>query len=224
MLLYRSDPAHLSCNLETPSRLRDWMNPHAYRCLPLAVANELGLDIICPMDVTYEWDGKEDKAAVQVSEGAEIAASHFGSGSITFTLGYIWKLPKQVKKQLLFIPVPNDFDPRFTAMSALIEPAALTYPIFLTLKLTKQGTQTIEKGTRLGRVMVIDVEDTYKFPVKIIDKAPKHIATDHKKSKQIRLEHIEEHREDKNPDKRLWTRFYFDKAKYKKLKIKIIGG
>ncbi len=197
------------------------MNAHAYRCLPLAVANELGLDILCPLDVTYEWGGGEEKETVKVLTGEEIAQSHFGLGSLTFTLGYIWKLPKKEKKQLLFMPVPNEFDSRFTAMTALIEPDALTYPIYLTLKLTEQGKHTIKKGTRLGRVMVVDVEDNYQAPVEIIDKAPKDIKDEWEASQKERLDHMAEHQEDKGEGKRLWTRFYFDKAKYKSLKLKI---
>jgi len=220
MLLYRIDPPHLSCPVETPSRFRDWMTAHAYRCLPLAVANELGVDILCPMDVTYEWDGGDEKASVNITNGKEIATSHFGLGSLTFNLGYIWKLPKQAEKQLLFMPVPNEFDRRFTAMTALIEPAALTYPIYLTLKLTEPGKHTIKKGTRLGRVIIVDARENTRFSVKITDKLPKAVAGELAESRRIRTAHAE----DKSPDKKMWTRFYFDKAKFTSLKARITGG
>ena len=221
MLLYRSSPSNLSCDIETPSRFRDWMTAHAYRCLPLTVANELGVDIICPEDVTYEWNGGADKADVKVSKNTKIADTHFGLGSLTFTLGYIWKIPKNLKKQLLFIPVPNDFDSRFTAMTALIEPDALTYPTYLTLKLTQQGKHTIAKGTRIGRVIIVDVAENQKNPVKILSKIPQYIANAWEKSRQARLEIIDEHNQDKTPKKRLWTRFYHEKAKYTKLRTDV---
>ena len=41
-----------------PAR-RNWMDelPHAYKCLPLVLANQWGWQLLCPTDLVATWDG-----------------------------------------------------------------------------------------------------------------------------------------------------------------------
>jgi len=52
-----SDPPKI-----VPARAsREWMDDfsdrHAYRCLPLSIANAHGWDILCPIAVAVDWNG-----------------------------------------------------------------------------------------------------------------------------------------------------------------------
>jgi Family of unknown function (DUF6065) len=70
---------------------RSWMddteNRHAYRCLPLTIANAHGWEILCTAGFNAIWNGGKGLDAVTVTPdvGAEPAAlSHFGHGVLTF--------------------------------------------------------------------------------------------------------------------------------------------
>jgi LPS sulfotransferase NodH len=85
-------------------RRREWMDDtrqrHAYRCLPLVIANQHGWLLLCPARLRAVWNGGILLDAVSVEfeghEGSRFAASHFGSGILTFTLPYVFRTPKGV--------------------------------------------------------------------------------------------------------------------------------
>lgn len=65
---------------------RHWMDelPHAYKCLPLLLANQWGWQILCPTDVVVTWDGLSSPSGlfVEVAPQFEPAVkSQFGTGS-----------------------------------------------------------------------------------------------------------------------------------------------
>jgi hypothetical protein len=87
--------------LQTAERTRQWMDEtvdrFAYRCLPVAIANQMGWDVLCPVAFTASWNGKENLDAVSIKfHGPEspLIGSHFGHGVLTFTLGYLFRTTK----------------------------------------------------------------------------------------------------------------------------------
>ena len=122
---------------------------HAYKCAPLTVANQYGVDLVATEDISVEWNGGPQKDDVVCHEGPGYA--HFGQGTFTLTPGYIWRLPKGF--DLLLIPVPNGDHADFSSMTALIEADWLSYPWFLSLNVTRPGRITIPAETPLARVM-----------------------------------------------------------------------
>ncbi|MFC5345508.1 DUF6065 family protein [Brevundimonas staleyi] len=75
------------------SARRGWMNEtpesFAYRCLPLAIANSHGWEVLSPCGFSAMWDGGVEASSVKIvlDEGADKkSAPHslFGSGTITF--------------------------------------------------------------------------------------------------------------------------------------------
>ena len=80
---------------------RAWMNAtpnrFAYRCLPMVIANQWGWMIQTRHRVEAVWDGTQSPAGVKiVSDGPEpsvIASSHFGSGVLTFHVGFLFCTP-----------------------------------------------------------------------------------------------------------------------------------
>ena len=87
--------------LQTAQRTRQWMDDtidrFAYRCLPVAIANQMGWDVLCPVAFTAKWNGKEDLSAIQLKfhgQESSLIGSHFGNGVLTFTLGYLFRTTK----------------------------------------------------------------------------------------------------------------------------------
>lgn len=81
---------------------RDWMEQtgerFAYRCLPLVIANTHGWEILCPASIEVFWRGGAglgDLKVVPLGDHAGtppgFAASHFGSGVLTFHTGYLFQ-------------------------------------------------------------------------------------------------------------------------------------
>lgn len=86
--------------LRTATRRREWMDQSpqrfAYRCLPLVIANQIGWEILCPVDVVAMWTGSAEVDGVQFGfpdQPSGLISSHFGSGVLTFTPGYLFRTP-----------------------------------------------------------------------------------------------------------------------------------
>lgn len=80
---------------------RAWMDAlperFAYRCLPLLIANQAGWDLLCPTGFSVRWNGKAGLDALKFrwdDEPVESVSSHFGSGVLTFTPGYLFRTTK----------------------------------------------------------------------------------------------------------------------------------
>ncbi len=79
---------------------RAWMDNtpkrFAYRCLPMVIANQWGWMVVTRQRVEAIWDGMHGLGGLVVScagEGAPAASSHFGSGILTFHIGYLFRTP-----------------------------------------------------------------------------------------------------------------------------------
>lgn len=87
--------------LRTAERARDWIEAlperFAYRCLPLAIANQIGWEILNPVPFTARWNGKDGLDAIDIrfhGEKSELVGSHFGHGVLTFSSGYLFRTTK----------------------------------------------------------------------------------------------------------------------------------
>jgi hypothetical protein len=87
--------------LQSAERTRQWMEDtvdrFAYRCLPLAIANQVGWDILSPVAFTAKWNGKEGLKDVSLKfhgRSSELIGSHFGHGVLTFSPGYLFRTTK----------------------------------------------------------------------------------------------------------------------------------
>lgn len=80
---------------------REWMDEtpdrFAYRCLPLLIANQAGWDLLCPTKFWLRWDGGVELESIRFrweDEPHPAISSHFGSGVVTFTPGYLFRTTK----------------------------------------------------------------------------------------------------------------------------------
>lgn len=133
---------------------RRWMDEFAvrqpYRCLPLTMANSTGWEIICPFDITIEWNGgpgAEDIVITSETKGAHVAGlamSHFRSGIVTFHTGYIFRTPPGIA--LTCMGPPNEPKDGIYALSGLVETDWLPFPFTMNWQMTRPGTVRFEKG------------------------------------------------------------------------------
>jgi hypothetical protein len=112
---------------------RDWMDRtdrrFAYRCLPLAIANQAGWLVLCPADLTAVWNGGPSQGDLRIDFGEDPSfpargpgevwvgqsesrppdarvVSHFGEGVLTFTLPYLFRTPPGVN---LWVKGPSNW-------------------------------------------------------------------------------------------------------------------
>jgi hypothetical protein len=88
-------------SIRTAQRARGWIEElperFAYRCLPLAIANQVGWELLNPVSFTASWNGKDGLDAIKIrfhGEPSPLIGSHFGHGVLTFTPGYLFRTTK----------------------------------------------------------------------------------------------------------------------------------
>lgn len=82
---------------------RDWMSQanqrFPYRCLPLVIANQCGWIVTCPVNFRVYWYGGDRPEDVEIQfEGHPDPriSGHFGLGTLTFSLPYIFRTPEGI--------------------------------------------------------------------------------------------------------------------------------
>ena len=118
---------------------RQWMDDfpdrHAYRCLPLSIANAYGWEVLCPIPLEIRWNGGmavEDIEIIGLKElrgGAPVehfCRSNFSRGIITFHLDYL--IETEPDWWLLATGPFNDPKPGASPLAGIIESNWLPYP------------------------------------------------------------------------------------------------
>ncbi len=92
---------------------RDWMDNghqrHAYRCLPLVIANQCGWVLRSTASFRAYWYGGPNKEDVELRFDGVVdnrIVSHFGSGVITFTIPFLFRTPPGIN---LWVKGPSNF-------------------------------------------------------------------------------------------------------------------
>jgi len=123
---------------------RAWMEDtpekFAYRCLPLAIANTAGWEILCPVDLTAIWDGGQSKEAVKIFSSAlpdDLPFSHFGSGVLTFHVSVL--LQTEPGYDLFVSGPPNRPKDGIQALTGIIESDWSPYTFTMNWKFTRAG-------------------------------------------------------------------------------------
>lgn len=106
---------------------RDWMDNanhrFPYRCLPLNIANQNGWMVTCPTDFRVYWYGGDRVEDVEVHFPPGVQepriSSHFGLGTFTFSLPYLFRTPPGIN--LWAKGVPNWIKDGAQALEGVIE-------------------------------------------------------------------------------------------------------
>lgn len=139
--------------IEPASVRREWMDQsagrHAYRCLPLTIANSYGWVILCPFDLIVGWDGGAGTQSLTTHWSGEeahgnFAVSNFGQGIVTFHPGYIFQTPPGMA--LLVGGPPNAPKHGIAPLTGVVETDWLPYPFTMNWKMTEPGIVRFQKG------------------------------------------------------------------------------
>ncbi len=145
--------------LRTAQRSRDWIDAlperFGYRCLPLAVANQVGWEILNPLPFTAKWNGKDGLDAITIKfhgESCPLVGSHFGHGVLTFSLGYLFRT---TKSHNLWVRGPaNRPKDGIAALEGLIETDWAPFTFTMNWQFTrKRHKVTFEKDEPIATVM-----------------------------------------------------------------------
>lgn len=136
---------------------RQWMDDfpdrHAYRCLPLSIANASGWEVLCPIPVEIRWNGGmtvEDIQVIGLKElpgGAPVehfCRSNFSRGIITFHLDYV--IETEPDWGILATGPFNDPKPTASPLTGIVESDWLPYPFTMNWQLMRPGITRFEEG------------------------------------------------------------------------------
>jgi hypothetical protein len=167
--------------IRTADRKREWMDDtqdkFAYRCLPLAIANQVGWEILCPASFTARWNGKTDLPAIKIKfddEESLLVGSHFGHGVLTFTLGYLFRT---TKAHNLWVKGPtNQLKDGIAALEGIIETDWTPFTFTMNWQFTRKRHKIrFEKGEPICTILPYPRHYVGKFEptLKVINENPK---------------------------------------------------
>ena len=194
--------------VEPAKKRRAWMdkNQHAYRCVPLSIANTYGWDILLPADLDVEWDGGDDRSSVKIHGNDHLYDSHFASGTFTIQSGNTWKTPED--HQIMCMPIPNPDQYDIISLTAIMESDRLMYPWFVTCKITRPGRYQMPAGTPISRVV----------PIKLGDIIDSEISTATESEEYREYRRWQTAVRNNKPEDVKWQKFYHKVARYTSIK------
>lgn len=130
---------------------RAWMDAteqrYAYRCLPLAIANAHGWELLCQSGFEASWDGSNALAAITISADADTQApaiSHFGYGVLTFHVPCLFRTDTGID---LFVTGPlNRPKDGIGALSGMVETDWSPHTFTMNWRFTRPGRVRFEAG------------------------------------------------------------------------------
>lgn len=130
---------------------REWMDDtparYAYRCIPLTAANSMGWEILNPVDTEVVWTGKEqgDQLHFKVQRADPFAARpHFGSGTITWYLPFIFRTPPDYG--LIVTGPANQDKANVVPLDAFIRTDWLPFPFTMNWRITQADKKIVFKA------------------------------------------------------------------------------
>ena len=132
---------------------RDWMDRipdrHAYRCLPLDIANSYGWEVGAPCALEIAWDGgaHASHTKIRALDGFphldRFVSSHFAFGIVTFHLTYLFRTEPGYH---VFASGPtNRPKDGIAPLAGVIETDWLPYPFTMNWQMTRPGVVRFER-------------------------------------------------------------------------------
>jgi hypothetical protein len=161
--------------IRTAEVKRDWMDSvpqkYVYRCIPLLAANSMGWELLNPVESTVNWDGGDLTSALNIQHAKEnsfSAASHFGSGMITWYLPFLFRTSPDLG--LLVTGPANHEHYLAVPLDAFVRTDWLPFPFTMNWRMTAEDTPvTFEAGEPIARVM--------PYPLQMLDETSFEIAS-----------------------------------------------
>lgn len=140
---------------------RDWMddsnNKNPYRCLPLSMANSWGWHLLSQGHFIAEWNGgpRHDDVKITPLGGTMHPVAHFGEGTLTWHLGYVFST--QYPYGIYMTGAPNDPKPNVIALSGVVETHWLPYTATMNWRFTQPGIFEMKIGEPFCHIFPVDM-------------------------------------------------------------------
>jgi hypothetical protein len=188
---------------------------HAYRCLPLSMANTTGWEILCPMGFTAEWNGGlmindiSLKADVPHPDFSHFAQSHFSHGVLTLHPGYLFRTPPGWS--MWAMGPPNHVKDGIQPLAGLIETDWLPFPFTMNWIFTRPGKVHFAKGEPFCFITLVQDKAMADFDVvqKPLERDADMLGQYDAWYKQRETFNARLRKEDPDAMKEAWQRFYF---------------
>jgi hypothetical protein len=153
-----------------PARVqRGWMDEftdrHIYRCLPLAIANSFGWDMLCPVPIEIEWNGGPAIADLSVRAlrplpggrpADHFCKSHFSRGTVTFHTDYIFRT--EPGWALMASGPFNGAKDNIVPLTGIVETDWLPYTFTMNWKLLRPGRASFEEDEPFCSIVPVRVQ------------------------------------------------------------------
>lgn len=163
--------------LRAAAATRPWMDAtparHAYRCLPLAIANAHGWEVGSPCAFEVDWNGGPlaGDLAVRATDGFphldRFARSHFANGVVTLHIGYLVRT--EPGWHTIATGPFNAVHDGIVALTGVIETDWLPYPFTMNWRLTRPGRVRFERGETICSMFPIKAHALAKTRAEIRD-------------------------------------------------------
>lgn len=198
---------------------REWMDRipdrHAYRCLPLNIANSHGWEVASPCAFEIAWDGGPNafnlkaRALDGFAHIDQFALSHFAHGIVTFQLTYLFRTEPGWN---LFATGPtNNPKDGIAPLSGVIETHWLPYPFTMNWRMTRAGTVRFEKDEPVCMVFPIPADTLPEVEVDVRNLADNRELQTQATAWRDRRNEFMRGFHDRDPAtlKAAWQRYYF---------------
>ena len=142
---------------------RGWMDRipdnHAYRCLPLNIANSHGWEILSPCALSITWNGGVHARDITLKalDGyptlSQVVVSHFAFGIVTFHLWYLFR--SEPGWDLFASGSLNTIKDGIAPLAGVIETDWLPYPFTMNWQMTRPGTVHFDKDEPLCMIFPV---------------------------------------------------------------------
>lgn len=188
---------------------------HAYRCLPLAIANTYGWEVLSPCSFELQWSGGAEakditfKALDDFAWISNLINSNFTHGIVTFHTGYLFRT--EPGWNLLATGPTNLPKDGIVPLTGIIETNWLPYPFTMNWHFTRPGVVRWEKDEPLCLVFPVQqgsLENTLLEIWNLNDNPS--LKSEHDAWRDRRAEFMEKFRAgDAETLKQAWQKFYF---------------
>jgi len=189
---------------------------HPYRCLPLAIANAYGWDLLSPRTFTATWNGGPSAQDLElVADDGAPYLDHFANGGfthgvLTLHTGYLFRT--EPGWHLVVTGPPNSPKDGITPLTGVIESDWLPYPFTMNWKFTRPGSVRFEAGEPFCRVFPTPASNITAVEPELHDLTQDpELSRQYQAWREKRDEFMAKYRSgDAATIKQAWQKFYFE--------------
>lgn len=135
----------------------EFTDRHAYRCLPLTIANCTGWEIVTPAPFRATWNGGPTLADVKIESEGDVhktfVASMFARGVLTFGAGYLFRT--EPGWDMWVGGAPNWIKHGIQPLTGIVETTWLPQPFTMNWRFTAPGTVEFVAGEPFCMIMPV---------------------------------------------------------------------